>query len=66
MTLSDMIKTLRIRHARVEIRDEEGNEMLTCGTDSKAISPYLSCEVTEWFPGAAPFKSCDFTVYIKE
>ena len=67
MTLIDMISTLRTKeYERVEIRNEEGYEIMTCKTDSKGIAPYLNCEITEWFPHAAPFKHCDFTVYIKE
>lgn len=67
MKLRDMISILRtIDYNRVEIRDEEGNEITTCKTNSKGIEPYLDCEITEWFPGAAPFKHCDFTVYVKE
>jgi hypothetical protein len=65
MKLKDMIRTLRTQE-RVEIRDEEGYEIITCQSDSKGIAPYLECEVAEWFPHAAPFAKCDFTVYIKE
>ena len=63
MNLNDMICTLR--HPQVvEIRDKEGYEQFTCISTSKALVPFLGCEVTEWFSGAAPFKHCDFTVYI--
>lgn len=65
MTLRDMISTLRTENERVEVRDEEGYEIMTCRTDSKGITPYLDYEITEWFPHPAPFKQCDFTVYVK-
>lgn len=67
MRLGDMLKTLRtIFNERIEIRDSEGNEILTCPASSKAIIPFEDCEVTEWFPHAAPNKNATFTVYIKE
>ena len=66
MTLMDMISKLRTNHERVEIRNEEGYEIMTCDVSSKGVAPYLNCEITEWFPHAAPYKHCDFTVYVKE
>ena len=65
MTLRDMISTLRTSE-RVEIRNEDGYEILTCGTESRGLEPYLDCQVIDWFPHPAPFAKCDFTVSIKE
>lgn len=64
MKLREMISKLRIPQ-RLEIRDLEGWELMTLNSDSAAIGPYMECEITEWFAGAAPHKICDFTVYIK-
>lgn len=66
MKLMDMISTLRTPNERVEIRDKENYEILTCRTDSKALEPYLDCEIINWFPHPAPFAKCDFTVSIKD
>lgn len=65
MTLGEMIKTLRtVQYERVEIRDENGNELFTCRTDSSVLTPYLGYAVTEWFPHGAPKSNADFTVYV--
>ena len=67
MTLRDMIITLKThQYERVEIRDFEGNEILTCPADSEIITDnFKGCEVSEWFPHGAPNKDATFTVYIK-
>jgi len=66
MRLGDMLKTIRTaQYERVEIRDVEGNEILTCPADSEATTPYKDCDVTEWFPHGAPNKDATVTVYIK-
>ena len=67
MTLEEMIKTLRTyQYERIEIRNEEGNEILSCPVTSKGIVPYLECTVAQWFPHGAPNKDATFTVYVKE
>lgn len=67
MTLKEMIDTLRtVAYEKVEIRDEEGNEILTSPTTAKGWEPYQNCNVIEWFPHGAPNKNATFTVYIKE
>ena len=66
MTLGDMVDMLRITPLLVEIRDFDGYEICTCKTDSKGITPYLNYKVICWFPSHAPFKQCDFTVYVDE
>ena len=67
MTLKDMISTLRtVAYERVEIRDEDGNEILICPTTSKGCEPYKDCEVIEWFPHGGPYKDATFTVYIRK
>lgn len=66
MILKDMIETLRkIESERVEIRDEDGWEHLTCKALSPALEPYKDKRVIEWFPGAAPHKDATFTVYLQ-
>ena len=65
MTLREMVETLRISPQRVEIRDGDNFEIMTCSTDSQGIKPYLDMRVSEWFPGAAPERHCDFTVSLK-
>lgn len=68
MKLKDMISTLRtVAYERVEIRDECGNEILTCRTSGlSGWETYKDCKVVEWFPHGAPHKDATFTVYIKE
>ena len=67
MILKDMIDTLRtVAYEKVEIRDKNGNEILTCPTTSVGWKPYQNCEIIEWFPHGAPNKDATFTVYIKE
>ena len=66
MKLKDMISTLRtVAYERMEIRDEAGNEILTCPTNATGWKVYQELEVTEWFPHGAPHKEATFTVYIK-
>ena len=67
MKLGDMLRTLRThQYERVEIRDFEGNEILTCPADSEIITNnFKDCEVSEWFPHGAPNKDATFTVCIK-
>lgn len=67
MKLGDMIKTLRTtQYERIEIRDCDGNEVLTCPASSAGIMPFINCEVTEWFPHGAPNKDATFTVYVSD
>lgn len=67
MKLGDMLKTLRtIKYERIEIRNAEGNELLTAPADSEVISMYNDYFVTEWFPHGAPNSKASFTVYIKK
>ena len=68
MTLKDMISTLRtVAYERAKIRDEYGNDILTCNTSCLAgWDKYKDCKATEWFPHGAPHKDATFTVYIKE
>ena len=67
MTLKDMICTLRTsQFERIELRDDYGNEIFTCSTDSSGLTPYLEYTVTEWFPHGAPKSTADFTVYVRE
>lgn len=66
MTLGEMIKTLRTaQYERIEIRDDYGNEILTCPADSEATMLFKDCAVTEWFPHGASNKDASFTVYVK-
>ena len=66
MRLHDMLKTLRtIQYERIEIRDSEGNEILTCPASSEALTSYMDYIITEWFPHSAPNKDATFTVYVK-
>lgn len=67
MTLGDMIKTLRTaQYERIEIRDDYGNEILTCPASSEGVMPYAKHTVIEWFPHGAPNKDATFTVYVRE
>ena len=67
MTLKDMIDTLRTpAYERVEIRNEDNYEILTCPTTSESWKQYQDCKVVSWFPHGAPNKDATFTVYIKE
>lgn len=64
MILKDMISMLRtITYERVEIRNEDGYEILTCPTNSVAWKTYQNCKVVEWFPYGSPDKDATFTVY---
>lgn len=67
MKLKDMIDTLRtVAYERVEIRDEYGNEILTCPTSGlSGWEKYKDCKVVEWFPHGAPNKDATFTVFIE-
>lgn len=66
MKLYEMIKALRVK-GRIEVRDVNGNELFTSNVTSEILnSPYLFFHVAEWFPGHAPFKDADFTVYIAD
>lgn len=67
MTLGEMINTLRTaRYERVEIRDDYGNEILTCKTSGlSGWETYKDCKVVEWFPHGAPNKDATFTVYVR-
>lgn len=66
MTLKEMIQTLRSPESeRVEVRNENNYEMFTANALSEALTPYEEWEVTNWFPRAAPFKSCTFTVCVE-
>lgn len=65
MTVKDMITHLRGKE-RMEVRDEQGYELFTCDTDSAVMFDYWDREVIEWFPGPAPNRVCDFTVFIKD
>lgn len=67
MTLGDMLKTLRTaQYERIEIRDEYGNEILTCPATSAGVMPYAKYYVTEWFPHGAPNARATFTVYVRK
>ena len=67
MTLEDMLKTLRTaEYERIEIRDEYGNEILTCPAISEGVMPYAKFRVTEWFPHGAPNSRATFTVYVRK
>ena len=66
MILKDMIETLRSpQYERIEIRDREGWEQLTCQATSPALGAYMDIQVLEWFPGCAPNKDSTFVVYLK-
>ena len=64
MTLKEMIESLRTHGERVEVRDANNYELLTCSTDSEVLRQYYAYTVKEWFPHPAPFKQCDFTVLL--
>ncbi len=64
MTLKEMIESLRTHGERVEVRDANNNELLTCSTDSEVLRQFYTYTVKEWFPHPAPFKQCDFTVLL--
>ena len=64
MKLKDMITTLRTRNERIEIRDEEGNELITAPQDSDMLKVLFDSEIIEWFPHGAPGKDATFTVFI--
>lgn len=65
MKLKDMISTLRTsQFERIEIRDDVGNELFTCKTDSSALTPYLEYEVEQWFPHGTAGSNATFTVYV--
>lgn len=67
MTLEDMLKTLRTaQYERVEIRDDYGNEILTCPASANGVTPYAKYSVTEWFPHGAPNNDATFTVYVRK
>ena len=66
MILRDMIDTLRIKPTRVQLRDSNNYELLNCESLSKAITPYLDCEVLEWFPDTLPSNNCMFAVLLKD
>lgn len=66
MTLKDMIDTLRtVAFERVEIRNEDNYEVLTCPTISEGWKPYQDCKVVGWFPHGAPKKDATFTVLVE-
>ena len=65
MNVKDMITRLRTKN-RVEVRDEQGNELFTCDSDSTVLFDYWDREITEWFPYHQAYRVCDFTVYIKD
>lgn len=66
MTLGDMLRTLRTsQYERIEIRDDYGNEILTCPTDAEGVIAYMDYTVIEWFPHGAPNKDATFTVYVR-
>lgn len=65
MNVKDMITCLRTKN-RVEVRDEQGNELFTCDSDSTVLFDYWDREITEWFPHPQAYRVCDFTVYIKD
>lgn len=66
MTLGEMINTLRtVQYERIEIRDDYGNEILTCPASSNGVTPYAKYTVIEWFPHGAPNKDATFTVYVR-
>ena len=64
--LEDMINTLRTNNERIEVRDEEGDELITAPQFSKGLEPYLDKKVIEWFPHGAPHKDATITVYVSE
>ena len=67
MKLKDMIDTLRTpAYERIEIRTEDGYEILTCPTVSEIWKQYQDCKVVSWFPHGAPYKDATFTVYIED
>lgn len=63
--VSQFLNNLRV-HGKVEVRDAYGCELFTCPTNSPLLSQFSSWYVFQWFPGAPPFKRCDFVMYIKE
>ena len=66
MKLKDMIDTLRTAtYERVEIRDNQNNEICTCSTESEGWKPYQDRKVVRWFPHGAPKKDATFTVLIE-
>lgn len=66
MTLGEILNTLRTaQYERVEIRDDYGNEILTCPASSDGVMPYAKYTVIEWFPHGAPNKDATFTVYVR-
>lgn len=62
-----MIKTLRTSpYERIEIRDNEGNEIYTCPVTSEVLRLLEDYVVIEWFPHGAPNKDATFTVYVSK
>lgn len=64
MKLGEIISKLRIP-GEIEVRNEQNETLFSCKTSSPVLLNYLNCEVTEWFPGHAPFARADFTVLIR-
>ena len=62
--LGEMIKTLRTKNARFEIRDKDNIEIGTFPQESPALAEYFDRAVIEWFPGAAPGKTATVTFII--
>ena len=63
MKLKDMIETIRSpEFYRIELRDGEGEELMTCRASSEALEPYMETTVWDWIPhggiGAAHFIVC--------
>lgn len=66
LKLRDMINTLLTTNERIEIRDEDGNELVTAPQNSDGLEPYLDKKVVKWFPHGAPYKDATFTVCVSE
>ena len=64
MTLKEMVGCLRFTH-KIEIRDESGDTICECYSDSPVIQLYGDYEVYSWFTFSC-ICSNDFCVYIKD
>ena len=66
MKLIEMLRTLRTaQFERIELRNDENNEILTCPAISDILMRFNDYEVMEWFPHGAPSKDATFTVLIR-
>lgn len=51
MKLKDMIETIRSpEFYRIELRNSEGEELMTCRASSEDLEPYMEMTVWDWIP----------------